>query len=191
SVPRRVARGRRSHSTLGGLRARSTAVPVRSVRGRGRGVREPLPRTEREAGGAVGGVRLGGAQPGCDGYITPDQPGPRRDRAGGVVSATQTEALDEAAVAVDVDLLQVAEQATALADEEEQTTTAVVVVLVLLEVLGEVLDALREERDLHLGRTGVALARRVLGHDALLRGSVERHGSPSGSLRGAPGRISR
>ncbi|BDZ61417.1 hypothetical protein GCM10025873_12080 [Demequina sediminis] len=50
-----------------------------------------------------------------------------------------------------------------------------VVVLVLLEVLGEVLDALREHRDLNLGGTGVALAGCVLGHDGLLHCCVERH----------------
>ena len=53
-------------------------------------------------------------------------------------SAAQAEALDDRAVALDVGLLQVVQQPTALADEQQQATTAVVVVLVLLEVLGEV-----------------------------------------------------
>src|SRR5690606_12080752 len=103
----------------------------------------------------------------------------------------QAELLDEGAVALDVDAPQVTLQAATLADQEEQTTTAVVVVLVLLQVLGEVLDALREQRDLHLGRAGVARLGPVLGNDLLLRGSVERHGSPSVSLRGAPGLLHR
>src|SRR5690606_22854884 len=106
-------------------------------------------------------------------------------------SAAQAELLDEGAVALDVDAPQVTLQAATLADQEEQTTTAVVVVLVLLQVLGEVLDALREQRDLHLGRAGVARLGPVLGNDLLLRGSVERHGSPSVSLRGAPGLLHR
>src|SRR5699024_8572237 len=105
---------------------------------------------------------------------------------GRVRSAAQSEALDQAAVAVDVNLLQVPEEATALADEEQQTTTAVVVVLVLLQVLGEVLDALRQQRDLDLGRTGVTLSGGVLGHDALLGGSVEGHGSPCFTRCAAP-----
>ena len=55
-----------------------------------------------------------------------------------------------------------------LTDEEQQATTRVVVVLVLLEVLGEVLDALREQRDLDLGGSSVTGVRRVLFDDRLL-----------------------
>src|SRR3954452_10324219 len=129
-----------------------------------------------------GGVRMTRARRGTS-------PDPWRVRAGPETSAAKAEALDEAAVAVDVHLLQVAEEAAALADEEKQATTAVVVVLVGLEVLGQVLDALREHRDLDLRGTGVALVRGVLGHDALLGGTVEGHGSPCVSLRGAPGHV--
>jgi hypothetical protein len=57
---------------------------------------------------------------------------------------------------------------TALTHEQEQTTTRVVVVLVLLQVLGEVLDALRQHCDLHLGGSGVTGVRRVLFDDRLL-----------------------
>ena len=46
-------------------------------------------------------------------------------------SAAEAEALDDGAVALDLRLLQVVEQAAALADQEQQATTAVVVVLVL------------------------------------------------------------
>ena len=67
--------------------------------------------------------------------------------------------------------------AAAPADEEEQATTAVVVVLVLTGVLGEVLDALGEQRDLHLGGAGVALGRGVLGDDLLLDVGAQRHGA--------------
>ena len=74
-------------------------------------------------------------------------------------SATQAEALDDRAVALDVGLLQVVQQATTLADEQQQATTAVVVVLVLLEVLGQVRDAVAQQRDLDLGGAGVALGR--------------------------------
>src|SRR3954447_23636783 len=93
-------------------------------------------------------------------------------------STTQTEALDDRAVPVDLGLLQVVEQTTALADQQQQTTTAVVVVLVLLEVLGEMADAVRQQRDLHLRRAGVALGDGVLGHDLLLglRVGSYRHG---------------
>src|SRR5215218_9000160 len=82
--------------------------------------------------------------------------------------AAQTETLDELAVAVDVHVGEVAEQTTTLTDEEQQATTRVVVVLVLLQVLGEVLDSLREERDLDLGGSSVTGVRRVLFDDRLL-----------------------
>src|SRR3954454_14500504 len=95
------------------------------------------------------------------------------------VSPTQAEPLDQRAVARDVGALQVLQQPTALTDEDQQTPPAVVVVLVLLEVLGEVLDALRQHRDLDLGGARVALAGRVLGHDSLLRCGVECHVAPS------------
>src|SRR3954462_10129023 len=105
------------------------------------------------------------------------------------VSPAQAEPLDQRAVTRDVGALQVLQQPAALTDEDQQTPTAVVVVLVGLEVLGEVLDALREHRDLDLRGTGVALVRGVLGHDALLGGTVEGHGSPCVSLRDAPGHV--
>src|SRR5438094_852561 len=55
---------------------------------------------------------------------------------------------------------------------------AVVVVLVRAQVLGEVLNALGEHRDLHLRRTGVALGGRVVLHDLLLHSGFERHCLP-------------
>jgi hypothetical protein len=79
--------------------------------------------------------------------------------------STQAETLDERTVAGDVHLLQVAEQAATLTNEKQQTTTAVVVVLVLLEVLGEVLDAVRQNCDLHLWGTSVTWVSCVLVDD--------------------------
>src|SRR3954454_24887955 len=92
-----------------------------------------------------------------------------------VALAAESETLDERAVARDVDVLEVAEQTTALTDHEEQTTTRVVVVLVLLQVLCEVFDALRQHRDLHLGGSGVTGVRRVLFDDRLLSVRFEWH----------------
>jgi hypothetical protein len=89
--------------------------------------------------------------------------------------ATQAQALNQRTVALDVNLLEVAKEATTLTHEEKQSTTRVVVVLVDLAVLGEVEDALREHRHLNLGGTGVALVGGVLGHDGLLNVWRERH----------------
>src|SRR6185503_8063859 len=69
----------------------------------------------------------------------------------------QVEATDERAVALDVVPLQVIELPAALRDELEQTTPRVVVLLVGLEVLGERIDTLAEDGDLHFGRARVRL----------------------------------
>lgn len=63
--------------------------------------------------------------------------------------------LDHLAVPLFAVVAQVVEHTTALTNELEQTTTRVVILAVALEVLGEVGDALAEESNLDLGRTGV------------------------------------
>src|SRR4051794_23379347 len=93
---------------------------------------------------------------------------PARRRVAVRGSSTQAEALHDGAVTLDVGLLEIVQEPPALADEQQQATTAVVVVLVLLEVLGQVGDAVREQRDLHLRGAGVALGGGVLGDDLLL-----------------------
>src|SRR5690606_1644378 len=97
--------------------------------------------------------------------------------------STQAQARDQSAVALDVDALEVAEQAATLTDEQEQTTTRVVVVLVLLEVLRQVGDATRQHRNLHLGGSGVTGVRRVLFDDRLLHCSFKCHRSDPLSSR--------
>src|SRR5918911_2651743 len=82
--------------------------------------------------------------------------------------SAQAEAFDDRPVPVDVGLREVVEQPAPLADQQQQPAAAVVVVLVLLQVLGEVADALREQGHLHLGRAGVALLGAVLRDDLLL-----------------------
>src|SRR5829696_2661275 len=67
------------------------------------------------------------------------------------------EALDQVRVAVGVLALQVIQQAAALADQFQEAAPGVVVFRVGLEMLGEIADALAEERDLHFGRAGVAV----------------------------------
>src|SRR5699024_2036250 len=83
-------------------------------------------------------------------------------------SATESWRGEQRAVAVDVDLTQVLQQTAALADQQQQASPGVVVLLVVLEMLGEPLDALREQRDLNFRGAGVALVRGVFGNDSLL-----------------------
>lgn len=69
-----------------------------------------------------------------------------------------TELLDEFAVFEDVAVLDVDEQATTLTNEHEQTAARMVILGVLFEVLGEVADALGEDRHLHFGTARIAFA---------------------------------
>ena len=71
--------------------------------------------------------------------------------------AAQAELADQRAVALEILLLEVVQEAPAAADEHQQAAARVVVVLVLAQVLGEVVDAARQQRDLDLGGAGVAL----------------------------------
>lgn len=79
-----------------------------------------------------------------------------------------TELLDEFAVFEDVAVLDVDEQATTLTNEHEQTAARVVILGVLFEVLGEVADALSEDRDLNFSATRILSILAIFG-DKLLR----------------------
>ena len=65
---------------------------------------------------------------------------------------------DDGAVTLDVLVLQVVEKAATMAYHLVHAKTAMGVFLVDLQVLGELIDALREDGDLDLGGTGVVLA---------------------------------
>ena len=75
---------------------------------------------------------------------------------------TETQALDDGTVALDVTLFQIVEQGAALADELSQGTGRHKVLVVGLHVLSEVSDAIGEQCNLALCRT------RVLGVLAIL-----------------------
>src|SRR5260221_1677018 len=64
----------------------------------------------------------------------------------------QAEAVDQRAVGLDVLALEVVEQAAALAHHGEQPAARMEILDVRLEMLGEHVDPLGEERDLHFGR---------------------------------------
>ena len=76
--------------------------------------------------------------------------------------------LDDSAVTLDVNLLEVAEKISSVSDHLKKTAAAVVVLVVSLEVLGEGVDTVGKKCDLHLGRTCVALVGLVLVDDRLL-----------------------
>src|SRR4029453_11689790 len=66
------------------------------------------------------------------------------------------ELLENLTVALDFGALEVFEESAPLADQAQQATAGVVVLDVGLEVVSQPIDSLREERDLYLGRAGVA-----------------------------------
>jgi hypothetical protein len=78
------------------------------------------------------------------------------------VLVPESEFLDDLPVAFDVCTLEVVEQTTTLADHLEQATAAVMVLFVGAKVLGQVIDAFGENRNLNASRSGVGLVRPIL-----------------------------
>src|ERR1051325_4490424 len=72
-------------------------------------------------------------------------------------SAANAELVDQCLVAPLIGALEIIEQLAALRDHLEKAAPRVVVFHVGLEVLGQRVDPLREDRDLHFRRPGVAL----------------------------------
>ncbi len=166
-------------------RGRSSIEARRAVRREGRVLRATTEDRARTAGRSWCGDSVVCSVVKCSGGPAPAGP------PGGQRRRPRRSMID--AVALDVGLAQVVEQPAALADQQQQAAPAVVVVLVLLQVLGEVRDAVAEQRDLHLGGTGVALGRGVLGDD-LASWSPRRFRLTCGllrfsRLRGAPGPV--
>src|SRR5262245_14027561 len=79
------------------------------------------------------------------------------------------------------------QQPAALADEHQEPAPRMMVLDVLFEVVGQAVDALGEERDLHLGRTRIALVGAELLDQTLLAIDGKRHRRPSN--RHAPGSL--
>lgn len=70
--------------------------------------------------------------------------------------SAQAESLDELAIARDILLRQIVEQLSAAGDHRLQTAAPGGVVAMRLEVLGEVTDSLRQNRDLDFRGAGVS-----------------------------------
>jgi hypothetical protein len=84
---------------------------------------------------------------------------------------------EQPTVTLDIDVLYVVEEAAAAADHEEQATTGVVVMLVGFEVLIEVVDASRKDRNLHFGGTGIGFVSPVGGdRRSLINANAVTHG---------------
>lgn len=81
---------------------------------------------------------------------------------------SQTKALNDRTVTIDVLLLQIAEEFLSLANHHVQTSSGMVILGVCLQMLGELLDSGGQNRDLHLCGTGVAFVYSIILDDLLL-----------------------
>lgn len=81
----------------------------------------------------------------------------------------QLELLRECEIAVVIRGLQVIQQPAALADHDQQAAARAVILEIGLEMAGEVIDALGEQGNLHVGGAGVLGVNLVVGDDLLLK----------------------
>src|SRR5688572_4958414 len=87
----------------------------------------------------------------------------------------EAELRDEIDVTLLVLLEEVVEKRTALVHHHQQAAAAMVVLRVALEVLGQVVDALREDRHLDFRRSGVARTTTVFLDERILALCSNRH----------------
>src|SRR4051794_12257553 len=124
------------------------------------------------------------APPGAAGLRSPDM---RSGPLGGRLRLlAKTQLRDECGVALAILLADVIEEGAALVDHHQQAAPAVIVLGVRLEMRGEVVDPLGEDRDLHLRRTGIALALGIVLDDFLLALGGHRHRQTPLSFRLKP-----
>ena len=101
-------------------------------------------------------LSLGAIAPYASGTCVPVGTYGRRHRAAFSGSLSpQPKVCDEAAIPLDILVPEVLEKPPALADHHQQASPAVMVFLIDLQMLGEMADALGEQRNLNLGRTRV------------------------------------
>ena len=70
-------------------------------------------------------------------------------------SLAKLELLGDRSIAAHIRVMQVIKQPPALADHHEQTPPGTVILQILLEMFGEVIDALGQQGNLDIGRAGV------------------------------------
>jgi hypothetical protein len=68
---------------------------------------------------------------------------------------TQLQFLCNRLIPIGIGRMQVVQQTTALADHHQQTTAGAMILLVPLQVLGQAVNTLRQQRDLHISRAGI------------------------------------
>src|SRR3546814_21010588 len=90
---------------------------------------------------------------------------------------------DQVQIALTIGGPEIVQQRATLVDEHQQAAARMVVLRVGLEMLGEVADALGEDRHRHLGRTGVALGAAMFLDERVLALLRDRHSLRSDERR--------
>lgn len=75
---------------------------------------------------------------------------------------TKFQLLCDRVIAGGIGTMQIIQQFPTLAHHHDQTTARTVILLILLQVLGQVIDPLGQQRYLDIGRTGVALMNPII-----------------------------
>ena len=89
--------------------------------------------------------------------------------------AADAELLNQPFIAVKILRVQIIEQPATLADQTQKSAARMMILGVALEMIGELLDARREQSDLHFGRTTVVRCRSVSLDYFPFAGGLERH----------------
>ena len=83
--------------------------------------------------------------------------------------ATKSEFADDRVILVDIAMTQIIEKLPTTRDQLEQALARIIILLVYLEMLRQLVDALRKQCDLHLRRTRVRSMRFVVGDYLLFK----------------------
>ncbi|MDF2441131.1 MAG: hypothetical protein JWN98_2115 [Abditibacteriota bacterium] len=81
--------------------------------------------------------------------------------------ATDTELGDHIAVTLDILILHIAQHAATLTNQAQQAQSRSVIFAMCFQMLGQLVDARRHQRDLHFGRTGVGFVLGVFSYGRL------------------------
>ena len=81
----------------------------------------------------------------------------KKNRASAKNSMAQFQFFRDRLITVQVVVLQIFQQTPALADHHQQSAARTVILFVVLQMLGQMIDPLREQRDLHVRRPRVAI----------------------------------
>ena len=76
-------------------------------------------------------------------------------------SVPQVKALGQCAIPIGVMPVDIIQQATTTTYHHEEATSRCVILLVTLKVLGQMIDPLRQQRDLDISRSGVCLVKAI------------------------------